>query len=135
MMVLFIGNWFRYDLVAAVALAAAVVLGVVPPETAFSGFGDQIVFIVASALILSAGISKSGIIERGVRRLAPLMRTTTLQVIVLTGTVTVLSAFMKNIAAVAIFLPIAIQVARRSNTPPSKLHRGRWRACSGPPLV
>lgn len=121
MMVLFIGNWFRYDLVAAVALAAAVVLGVVPPETAFSGFGDQIVVIVASALILSAGISKSGIIERGVRRLAPLMRTTTLQVIVLTGTVTVLSAFMKNIAAVAIFLPIAIQVARRSNTPPSKL--------------
>jgi di/tricarboxylate transporter len=121
MMGLFIWNRLRFDIVAALGLVAAVMTGVVTPDDAFVGFGDQIVIIVASALILSAGVSKSSIIERLVRKLEPAMKTTGLQVLVLSGTVMVLSAFMKNVAALAIFLPIALQVAQRANTPPSKL--------------
>jgi di/tricarboxylate transporter len=121
MVVLFIWNKLRYDLVALLALLAAMIAGVVPLEKAFAGFSDQIVIIIASVLIVSAAISKSGVIPRFVRVLEPYMTTTGIQVAVLTSAVTILSALMKNIGALAIFLPIAVQVARRSDTPISKL--------------
>jgi di/tricarboxylate transporter len=50
MMALFIWGRFRYDLVAALALIAAIAVGIVPPKEAFTGFSDDIVIIVASAL-------------------------------------------------------------------------------------
>ncbi len=56
MMVLFIWGRLRYDLVALLALLAAIATGVVPPEKAFSGFSDDIVIIVASALLVSAAV-------------------------------------------------------------------------------
>ncbi|KAA1053755.1 SLC13 family permease [Azospirillum argentinense] len=118
---LFVWNRLRYDLAALLGLLMAMACGVVPPDRAFVGFGDPVVVIVASALVVSAGVGKSGVIGRAVRSLEPRMRTTGMQVAVLTGSVAVLSAFMKNIGALAIFLPIAIQVARRSGTPASKL--------------
>ena len=121
MVALFAWNRLRHDLVALLGLLAAMACGVVPPDKAFVGFGDQVVVIVASALVASAGVGKSGAIGRVVRRLEPHMRTTGRQVAVLTACVTVLSAFMKNIGALAIFLPIALQVARRTGTPPSSL--------------
>ena len=120
-MALFVWNRLRYDVVALLALLAAVATGVVPKEKAFSGFSDQIVIIVASALVVSAAISRSGIVESLIRPLAPWMRTTGSQIAVLVAAVTVLSAFMKNIGAVAIFMPIAVQLARRTGTNPSHL--------------
>jgi di/tricarboxylate transporter len=120
-MALFLWNRLRYDVVALLALLAAVATGVVPKEKAFSGFSDQIVIIVASALVVSAAISRSGIVESLIRPLAPWMRTTGSQIVVLVAAVTVLSAFMKNIGAVAIFMPIAVQLARRTGTNPSHL--------------
>lgn len=121
MVALFIWNRLRYDLIALLALLAAMISGVVPVDKAFVGFSDQIVIIIASVLIVSAAIGKSGVIPRLVRTFEPYMKTAGLQVAVLTSGVTVLSALMKNIGALAIFLPIAIQVAQRSNTPVSKL--------------
>lgn len=121
MVALFIWDRFRYDLVALLALLAAMASGVVPPERAFIGFGDQVVIIVASVLVLSAAIDKSGVIGRAVRRLEPQLRTTGTRVAALTAGVMLLSALMKNIGALAIFLPIAVQVARRSGTPASML--------------
>ncbi|MFL5333577.1 MAG: SLC13 family permease [Geminicoccaceae bacterium] len=121
MVALFIWDRLRYDLVALLALLAAMASGVVPPEKAFVGFGDQVVIIVASVLVLSAAIGKSGVIGRVVRRLEPHLRTTGARVTALTAGVTVLSALMKNIGALAIFLPIAVQLARRSGTSPSML--------------
>jgi len=121
MMALFIWNRLRYDLVALLALLAAMASGIVPPDKAFAGFGDPVVVIVASALVLSAAVGKSGMIGRAIRHLEPRLRTTGARVAMLTAGVTVLSALMKNIGALAIFLPIAVQVARRSGTPPSML--------------
>lgn len=118
---LFVWNRLRYDLAALLGLLVAMACGVVPPDRAFAGFSDPVVVIVASALVVSAGVGKSGVIGRTVRNLEPRMRTTGIRVAVLTGSVAVLSAFMKNIGALAIFLPIAIQVARRSGTPASSL--------------
>jgi di/tricarboxylate transporter len=121
MLMLFIWNRLRYDLVALVALLTAMASGVVAPQAAFVGFGDQVVIIVASVLVLSAAVGKSGIIGRAVRRLEPWLRTTGARVTALTTGVTVLSTLMKNIGALAIFLPVAVQVARRSGTSPSTL--------------
>lgn len=120
-MVMFVWNRLRYDMVAALALIAGVAVGVVPADKAFSGFSDQIVIIVASALVLSAAVNRSGVIERLLRPLMPHMKRTGTQVAVLGGTVALLSAFIKNIGALAAFLPVAIQVARQAGTSKSRL--------------
>jgi di/tricarboxylate transporter len=121
MMALFAWGRWRYDLVAAMALLAAVGVGIVPPQEAFKGFSDDIVIIVGSALVVSAAVAQSGVIERVVRALGPYLRNTTQQIIALVGSVTVLSGFVKNVGALAMLMPIAFQLARRTNTAPSSL--------------
>ncbi len=121
MMALFIWGRLRYDLVAMLALLSAIATGIVAPKDAFSGFSDDIVIIVASALLVSAGIARSGAVEAVMRVIAPAMRSTQAQVMVLTMIVTVLSAFVKNIGALAMMLPVAFQLARKSNSSPSSL--------------
>ncbi|HEX2555175.1 MAG TPA: SLC13 family permease [Microvirga sp.] len=121
MMALFVWGRFRYDLVAAMALLAAVLTGIVPAKEAFAGFSDDIVIIVGSALLVSAAVSKSGVMEAALNRFAPYLQTAQMQVIVLVGAVTILSAFVKNIGALAMMIPVAFQIARRTNTSPSSL--------------
>ncbi len=114
MMAAFVWGRLRYDLVAVSALLLALATGVVPAEAAFSGFSDDIVIIVGSALLVSAGVARSGIMEAAIQRYAPDVRRVPAQVLLLVGVVTVLSAFVKNIGALAIMIPIAFQFARRS---------------------
>jgi di/tricarboxylate transporter len=121
MMAMFAWGRFRYDVVAALALLAAIGTGIVPPEKAFTGFGDDIVIIVASALLVSAAVSRSGVIERVARRIGPYLTTITRQLGALVGSVTVLSGFVKNIGALAMLMPIVFQLARRTGTSPSSL--------------
>lgn len=119
MMVAFVWGRWRYDLVAVGALLAAVAAGIVKPEDAFSGLSDDIVIIVGSALVVSAAVARSGVMEVLVRRVAPNLSTPRAQLIVLVLTVTLLSAFIKNIGALAIMIPIAFQMARKSGVSPS----------------
>jgi len=118
---LFIWGRLRYDLVALIALFAGLAVGIVPYDKAFTGFSDDIVIIVASALLVSAAVARSGIIEQLVRPIAPWLTSTTAQVVVLVTAVTVLSAFVKNIGALAMMMPVAFQLARKSNTSPAHL--------------
>jgi len=120
-MALFVWGRLRYDLVAGIALLVAVLIGVVPSDRAFSGFSDEIVIIVASALIVSAAVARSGIIEVAIQPVAHRISSPALQVLVLAGTVALLSAFVKNIGALAMMIPIALQMAKRSNRSPSIL--------------
>ena len=119
MMALFIWGRFRYDLVAVLALLAAVLTGIVPADRAFVGFGDDIVIIIATALLVSAAVAKSGVLEVALTKIAPYINSTQAQIVVLVGTVTVLSAFVKNIGALAMMIPVAFQMARRTKTAPS----------------
>lgn len=119
MMAAFIWGKVRYDLVAAGALLVAVLVGIVPAQEAFSGFADDIVIIVASALVVSAAVSRSGVMEVLLGRLAPTVTQPRIQLLILVVIVGVLSAFVKNIGALAIMIPIAFQMARRSNVSPS----------------
>jgi di/tricarboxylate transporter len=119
MMALFVWGRLRYDLVAVLALLAAVFTGIVPHKEAFSGFGDDIVIIVASALIVSAAVERSGVLEAALHRVSPYITSVQGQIVVLVAVVTILSAFVKNIGALAMMIPVAFQLARRSNASPS----------------
>jgi di/tricarboxylate transporter len=119
MMATFVWGRLRYDIVAAGSLLVAIAAGVVPFDKAFSGFSDEIVIIVGSALLVSAGIARSGITETMLQRYAPNLSALRAQLVLLVVTVTVLSAFVKNIGALAIMIPIAFQFARKSERSPS----------------
>ena len=114
MMAAFIRGRFRYDFVAACALLLAVAVGVVPVDEAFTGFSDDIVIIVGSALLVSAGVARSGVMEAAIQRFAPDVGGCRRRCCSWSGWSTVLSAFVKNIGALAIMIPIAFQFARRS---------------------
>jgi di/tricarboxylate transporter len=113
---LFIWGRPRYDIVACLALIAAVATGLVEPEEAFSGFSDDIVIIVGSALVVSAAIAQTGLPEAALQRISRHVHSVQVQILVLVATVTILSAFVKNIGALAIMIPLAFQMAKRSGT-------------------
>ncbi len=121
MMVLFVWGRLRYDMVALLTLLVAIAAGIVPHDKAFSGFSDDIIVIVASALVVSGAVARSGVIERVLRRYGSHLTRTGTQVIALSGTVALLSAFVKNIGALAMLMPIAFQLARRNSKPVSAL--------------
>src|SRR3712207_1046050 len=113
-MALFVWGRLRYDLVAVLALLAAVFTGIVPSSQAFSGFSDDIVIIVASALMVSAAVERSGVMEAALKTVSPHVTSAQGQIALLITAVTILSAFVKNICALAMMIPVALQIARRS---------------------
>jgi di/tricarboxylate transporter len=119
MMVMFVWGRLRYDVVAMLALAASLAAGTVAPEDAFSGFSDDIVIIVASALVVSAAVSRSELIEVSLRWMARRLVGFRVQLVVLVGTVTLLSALIKNIGALAMMMPAALKVAKKSGNSPA----------------
>jgi di/tricarboxylate transporter len=114
------GRW-RYDLIAVLSLLAGLALGVVPAASAFDGFRNDITVIIACALIVSAAFARSGVVEALLRPVMPRLTTPALQVLFLSGVVAVLSMVTKNVGALAIMMPIALQVARRTGTSPAHL--------------
>ncbi len=119
MMLLFIWGRFRYDMVAVIALLAALALGIVSPKQAFTGFSDDIVIIVASALVLSGAVQRSGVIERAMLVLQRRVTRIRSQLLLLCASVGFASALVKNIGALAMMMPVAFQMAKRSNTSPA----------------
>ena len=118
---LFIWGRWRHDVVAVLALVATLVLGLIEPAQAFMGFSDPAVITVALVLILSASIRSSGILQRLVRYLEPILHRPNLQVFVFVGLVTVLSAFMNNVGALAVLMPVAIYSAEKTGRSPATL--------------
>lgn len=119
MMAAFLWGRLRYDIVAMLALLAGVALGIVPAGEAFKGFSDDIVIIVGSALVLSAAVARSRVIERALAGIMPVLGSTQAQVVLLVVVVAVMSAIIKNIGALAMMLPIAYQLARKGGRSPS----------------
>ncbi|MEO8065055.1 MAG: SLC13 family permease [Pseudomonadota bacterium] len=119
MMVMFVWGRIRYDLVAALALLVALLVGVVPFDQAFSGFSNDILVVIGAALLVSAAVTRSRLMESLLQALAPRISSVRAQLILLVTVVTVLSAFVKNIGALAMMLPVAFQMAKRSKVSPS----------------
>ena len=112
------GRW-RYDLVAFVALLVALLTGIVPKEQAFSGFGHPATVIVALVLIISRGLSNSGVIELLARHVVDAGRKLASHVAIMSGLAAALSAVMNNVAALALLMPLDLQAAKKSKRNPS----------------
>jgi len=117
----FVWGRFRYDLVALGALLASVLLGLVPTDEAFYGFGHPAVITVAAVLVLSRGFERSGLVDLIAEQALKVGDRLILQMLVLSGTVLVLSGVMNNVGALALMLPVAIRMAREHDSPPSLL--------------
>ncbi|WBU64584.1 SLC13 family permease [Paracoccus aerodenitrificans] len=113
MILMFIGKW-RHDLVAFAGLMAGVLLGVVPGDQAFSGFGHPATMVVALILIVTAGLMRSGAVAMLARYLVREGRPLPAHIAVMSAIGGFLSGFMNNIAALAILMPIDMQVARKA---------------------
>ncbi len=109
---------FRYDLVAFSALMLGVVLGVVPSDTAFSGFGHPATLVVALVLIVSAGLVRSGAVFLITRTLVDSARGLGRHIALMGAVGALLSAFMNNVAALALLMPVDIQTARKAGRAP-----------------
>ncbi len=118
---LFIWDRWRYDVVAVLALVASVAVGVVPGDEAFKGFADPAVITVAAVLVLSTAIRQSGFLEAMLRPVTPWLKGEMVQIVALSSLVAFFSAFMNNVGALAIFLPVAIRIAQRSGRPAAAL--------------
>ncbi|MEP5003320.1 MAG: SLC13 family permease, partial [Paracoccaceae bacterium] len=115
--ILLLWGRFRYDIVAFSALMVGVVLGVVPTSEAFSGFGHPATLVVALVLVVSAGLVRSGAVFLITRTLVDASRSLGGHITLMGAIGGVLSAFMNNVAALALLMPVDIQTARKAGRP------------------
>lgn len=120
-MALFLWGRWRHDIVAGGALLACVFSGLVPAELAFAGFGHPAVITVACVLVLSLGLQETGAVDALTRRLLPAGAGPVATLAALTGVGAGLSAFMNNVGALALLMPVALQLANRHRLPPGKM--------------
>jgi di/tricarboxylate transporter len=121
-LVLFISEVLRMDLIALLVLCALSLTGLVTPNEAISGFSNSAVVTVWAMFILSEGLTRTGIaniLGRQVMGLAGKREAPLVVVIMLTSGG--LSAFMNNIGVAALMLPVVVDIARRTEVPPSRL--------------
>jgi len=121
MIALFMKGRWRHDIVALGCLLACVFAGLVPTVNAFSGFGHPAVITVACVLILSHGLQATGAVDVLAKRALPATTGPTLTIAAITALGALLSAFMNNVGAMALLMPVAIQIAIRLELPPGKV--------------
>lgn len=114
------GRW-RHDMVALAALLACVLGGVIEPAIAFNGFGHPAVITVACVLVLSAGLQSSGAVDVLARHAMPKNAGLIVSMAALVGMGALLSGFMNNVGALALLMPVALQVANRLDVPPGQV--------------
>ncbi|WP_074788139.1 SLC13 family permease [Roseovarius tolerans] len=121
MMGLFLWGRFRHDVVALAALLACAISGLVPSGLAFAGFGHPAVITVACVLVLSQGLRNTGAVDWLARSILPrdAGRITTL--LALIGLGAALSGFMNNVGAMALLMPIAVQLSGRLDLKPGQI--------------
>ena len=112
--VMLIWGRLRYDIVAFSALLVAVVLGVIPSSEAFAGFGHPATLVVALVLVVSAGLVRSGAVFLITRTLINASRSLGGHIALMGFVGGVLSAFMNNVAALALLMPVDIQTAHKA---------------------
>ncbi|MFC6438544.1 SLC13 family permease [Novosphingobium resinovorum] len=120
-LVLFVSERVRHDLVAFLALIACLMTGLVAPADAFAGFADPAVMAVAAVLVVGRAIELSGAAGLVANRVIPVDAPFAMRMAGLLVVGAMLSAFMNNIAALVITMPIAAEIARtarRSPPPP-----------------
>ena len=118
---LFVSEKYPLDFVALLVLAMLLVLGLVTPEEGVSGFSNPATVTVAAMFILSAGLQKTGATAAVGRLMVRFGRSYFTALVVIMGTIGVMSAFINNTAAVAVFIPLVMVVANRRKIAASRL--------------
>jgi di/tricarboxylate transporter len=110
------------DLTALLALLSLMLTGILAPQDAFSGFSHPATISVAAVLVLSAAIERTGVLTLIARRvLEPLGKSELLFTVVMMVLIGVISAFINNTAAVAVFIPVVLEVCRRTGASPGRV--------------
>lgn len=110
------------DLTALLAVLALLLTGILTPLEAFAGFSHPATVSVAAVLVLSAGIEKTGALASLARRLLlPLGHSEFLLTLVIMVAIGIFSAFINNTAAVAVFIPVVLEVCRRAKVSPGRI--------------
>lgn len=112
-LVLFVWGRLRHDVIALLSLMACVVAGLVPAEAAFEGFGHPAVITVACVLVLSQGLQNTGAVDWLARTMLPRQSGRLASMTALMALGAVLSGFMNNVGAMALLMPVAVQLSRR----------------------
>ena len=120
-LILFAQGSIRYDFVGLGALLVLVVTGIVPAEEAFLGFGHPAVITVAAILVVSSSLLKTGVLDQMVSILNRSGRGINVKIAALMIMTAVLSSFMNNVGALALVMPIAIEVGKHHRISPSYL--------------
>lgn len=120
-MALFLWGRFRHDMVALAALLACVLAGLIPAEEAFVGFGHPAVITVACVLVLSQGLQNTGAVDWMARALLPREAGRLTSMAALMGLGAALSGFMNNVGAMALLMPVAVQLSGRLNLTPGQI--------------
>lgn len=120
-MAAFLSGRLRHDIVAMGALIACVVAGLVPSQEAFAGFGHPAVITVACVLVLSRALQTSGAVDVLARTVLPARAGRTVSLAALVGLGAALSGFMNNVGAMALLMPVALQLARRLDMTPGRM--------------
>lgn len=118
-MALFIWGFWRYDVVALIALAVSVLLGAVPFKEVYSGLENPAVITVACVMVISQAIHRAGSVEFLVGKISLFGKSTSLHIASLSIITAILSAFMNNVGALALMMPVAIQTAIHNKRSPS----------------
>ena len=116
---LFVSERVRHDLVAVLALLACIATGLTPVDEAFAGLSDPAVIAVASVLVIGRAVELSGVAARIAQATIPANASFHLRLSILLVVAAALSAFMNNIAALVITMPVAAEVARAARRPPA----------------
>ncbi len=118
---LFLQGRYRHDLIALGVLVAVALTGLAPGDAVFDGFGHPAVLTVMAVLILSAALNRSGVVELAAARLGPYTENALAHVLVLCAAVAVLSAFINNVGALALMMPVALATASEHGRNPAIL--------------
>ena len=118
---LFVSEKYPIDFVALLVLGTLLALGLVTPQEGISGLSNPATVTVAAMFILSAGLQKTGATAAVGRLMVRFGQNYFTALVVIMGTITVMSAFINNTAAVAVFIPLVTIVANRRKIAASRL--------------
>ena len=96
--------------------------GLVPTEKLFNGFSSNAVMSIIAVMIIGAGLDKTGVMSKVAGIILKVGGTTEGRIIpIISGTVGIISSFMQNVGAAALFLPVVSRISVRSGLPMSRL--------------
>ncbi|MHC4161514.1 MAG: SLC13 family permease [Planctomycetota bacterium] len=120
-LVLFVWGRWRYDVVAIGAMLLTALVGIVPAEEVFLGFGHPATLTVAMVLIISRGLQNAGVVDLMAEHVLRPLKSTTGHVGLLSSVAAALSALMNNVGALALLMPAAIRSAAAAKRPPASI--------------